>query len=416
MTVAIEADVEIRPFKVDVPQGDLDDLRERITAARLPTKELVADASQGVRLATLESVARYWATDYDWRKVEAKLNALPQFTTTIDGLDIHFIHVKSRHENALPVIITHGWPGSVVEMLDVIGPLTDPTEYGGTAVDAFDVVIPSLPGYGFSGQPTELGWSGDRIAGAWDVLMSRLGYTRYVAQGGDQGATVTDAMARQAPTGLVGIHLNFLSAFPTEVGAALFGDTFAMGLVKRAVVGVIASRAEKEQEALAGMERTFWAGYIAEMNTRPQTIGYGSMDPLAMAAWMLDHDADSYEKISHAFLDGKPTGGLTRDHVLDNLTLYWLTNTSTSAARLYWENYQNILAALTSGQKPPDITVPTGFTVFPQELFQAPRAWAEKVYPNLTYFNEAPKGGHFAAWEEPQVFSEEVRASFRTVR
>ena len=416
MTVAIEADVEIRPFKVDVPQGDLDDLRERITAARLPTKELVADASQGVRLATLESVARYWATDYDWRKVEAKLNALPQFTTTIDGLDIHFIHVKSRHENALPVIITHGWPGSVVEMLDVIGPLTDPTEYGGTAADAFDVVIPSLPGYGFSGQPTELGWSGDRIARAWDVLMSRLGYTRYVAQGGDQGATVTDAMARQAPTGLVGIHLNFLSAFPTEVGAALFGDTFAMGLVKRGVVGVIASRAEKEQEALAGMERTFWAGYIAEMNTRPQTIGYGSMDPLAMAAWMLDHDADSYEKISHAFLDGKPTGGLTRDHVLDNLTLYWLTNTSTSAARLYWENYQNILAALTSGQKPPDITVPTGFTVFPQELFQAPRAWAEKVYPNLTYFNEAPKGGHFAAWEEPQVFSEEVRASFRTVR
>ena len=416
MTVAIEADVEIRPFKVDVPQGDLDDLRERITAARLPTKELVADASQGVRLATLESVARYWATEYDWRKVEARLNALPQFTTTIDGLDIHFIHVKSRHENALPVIITHGWPGSVVEMLDVIGPLTDPTEYGGTAADAFDVVIPSLPGYGFSGQPTELGWSGDRIARAWDVLMSRLGYTRYVAQGGDQGATVTDAMARQAPTGLVGIHLNFLSAFPTEVGAALFGDTFAMGLVKRAVVGVIASRAEKEQEALAGMERTFWAGYIAEMNTRPQTIGYGSMDPLAMAAWMLDHDADSYEKISHAFLDGKPTGGLTRDHVLDNLTLYWLTNTSTSAARLYWENYQNILAALTSGQKPPDITVPTGFTVFPQELFQAPRAWAEKVYPNLTYFNEAPKGGHFAAWEEPQVFSEEVRASFRTVR
>jgi pimeloyl-ACP methyl ester carboxylesterase len=301
-------------------------------------------------------------------------------------------------------------------MLDVIGPLTDPTAHGGTADDAFDVVIPSMPGYGFSDQPTELGWSGNKTAQAWAELMSRLGYTRYVAQGGDQGATVTDALARQAPAGLIGIHLNFLSAFPTEVGAALFGDTFATGLVKRAVVGVIASRAEKEQEALAGIERTFWAGYIAEMNTKPQTIGYGSMDPLAMAAWMLDHDADSYAKISKAFLDGHPTGGLSRDNVLDNITLYWLTNTSTSAARLYWENFQNIMAALASGQKPPDIKVPTGFTVFPQELFQAPRGWAEKVYPNLTYFNDAPKGGHFAAWEEPQVFSEELRKSFQSVR
>ena len=321
---------------------------------------------------------------------------------------IHFIHVKSRHENALPLIITHGWPGSVIEMLDVIGPLTDPTAYGGTEADAFHVVIPSMPGFGFSDQPTELGWSGNRIARAWAELMTRLGYTRYVAQGGDQGATVTDAMARQAPAGLVGIHLNFLSAFPTAVGAALFGDTFAMGLVKRAVVGVIASRAEKEPEALAGIERTFRAGYIAEMNTKPQTIGYGSMDPLAMAAWILDHDPDSYAKISKAFLDGQPTGGLTRDHVLDNITLYWLTNTSTSAARLYWENFQNIVAALASGQKAPDIKVSTGFTVFPQELFKAPKSWAEKVYPNLTYFNEAPKGGHFAAWEEPQVFSEEL--------
>jgi pimeloyl-ACP methyl ester carboxylesterase len=407
---------DVRPFRVEIPQSEIDDLRRRLAAARLPSKELVPDGSQGVQHATLEALARYWATEYDWRACEAKLNALPQFKTEIDGVDIHFIHVKSPHENALPVIITHGWPGSVIEMLEIVGPLTDPTAYGGTAADAFEVVIPSMPGYGFSDQPTELGWSGNRIAQAWGELMSRLGYTRYVAQGGDQGATVTDAMGRQAPAGLVGIHLNFLSAFPTEVGAALFGDTFAMGLVKRAVVGVIASRAEKEQEALAGIERTFWAGYIAEMNTKPQTIGYGSMDPLAMAAWILDHDADSYSKISKAFLDGQPTGGLTRDHVLDNITLYWLTNTSTSAARLYWENYQNIMAALTSGQKAPDIVVPTGFTVFPQELFQAPRSWAEKVYPNLTYFSEAPKGGHFAAWEEPQVFSEELRAAFKPLR
>ena len=416
MTMTIEAGVDVRPFHVDIPQEDLDDLRARVNAARFPTKELVADPSQGVQLATLQSVARYWATEYDWRKVEAKLNALPQFKTTIDGLDIHFIHVKSPHQNALPVIITHGWPGSVIEMLEVIGPLTDPTAHGGSADDAFDVVIPSMPGYGFSDQPTELGWTGNRIAKAWSELMSRLGYTRYVAQGGDQGATVTDAMARQAPTELVGIHLNFLSSFPTEVGAALFGGQFAMGLVKRVAVAVIASRAEMEEVALAGVERVFTSGYIAEMNTRPQTIGYGSMDPLAMAAWMLDHDADSYEKISRAFLGEQPTGGLTRDHVLDNITLYWLTNTSTSAARLYWENYQNILAALTSGQKPPDIKVPTGFTVFPQELFPTPRSWADKVYPNLTYYNEAAHGGHFAAWEEPQIFSEELRKSFRSVR
>ena len=416
MTMTLEAGVDVRPFTIDTPEEDLADLRRRLGAARYPTKELVGDASQGVQLATLQAVAKYWANDYDWRKVEARLNSLPQFKTKIDGLDIHFIHVKSRHENALPLIITHGWPGSVIEMLDIIGPLTDPTAHGGTEADAFDVVIPSMPGFGFSDQPTDLGWSGNKIAQAWDELMTRLGYTRYVAQGGDQGATVTDAMARQAPAGLVGIHLNFLSAFPTAVGAALFGDTFAMGLVKRAIVGVIASRAEKEPEALAGIEQTFRAGYIAEMNTKPQTIGYGSMDPLGMAAWILDHDADSYAKISKAFLDGQPTGGLTRDHVLDNITLYWLTNTSTSAARLYWENFQNIVAALASGAKAPDLKVPTAFTVFPQELFKAPKSWAEKVYPNLTYFEEAPKGGHFAAWEEPQVFTEELRNSFRSVR
>jgi pimeloyl-ACP methyl ester carboxylesterase len=416
MTLTAEAPTAIRPFQIEIPQADLDDLRRRIAAARYPSKELVKDASQGVQLATLQAVANYWANEYDWRRLEAELNALPQFTTEIDGVNIHFIHVKSRHENALPLIITHGWPGSVVEMLGIIGPLTDPTAHGGSASDAFDVVIPSMPGFGFSDQPTELGWSGNRIAGAWVELMSRLGYTRYVAQGGDQGAGVTDAMARRSPAGLVGIHLNFLSAFPTEVGAALFGGTIAMGLVKRVAVAVIASRAEKEEEALAGIERVFSSGYIAEMNTRPQTIGYDSMDPLAMAAWMLDHDADSYQKISKAFLEGKTTGGLTRDRVLDNITLYWLTNTSTSAARLYWENYQNILAALTGGQKPPDIKVPTGFTVFPEELFPTPRSWAEKVYPNLNYYNEAPKGGHFAAWEEPDIFSKELRASFQSVR
>ena len=417
MTMTVEAPAAIRPFRINIPQKDLDDLRGRIEAARFPTKELVPDATQGVGLDTLRAVADYWANDYDWRRVEATLNSLPQFKTEIDGVDVHFIHVRSSHENALPVIVTHGWPGSVIEMLGIIGPLTDPTAHGGSAADAFDLVIPSMPGYGFSDQPKELGWSGNRIAAAWVELMSRLGYDRYVAQGGDQGATVTDALARLSPAGLAAIHLNFLSSFPTEVGAALFGDTFATGLVKRAVVGAIASRAEKQHEALAGIERTFWAGYIAEMNTKPQTVGYGSMDPLAMAAWMLDHDADSYAKVSSAFLDGEPTGGLTRDNVLDNITLYWLTNTSTSAARLYWENFQNIMAALSGGApKPPDIKVPTGFTVFPQELFEAPRSWAEKVYPNLTYFNVAPKGGHFAAWEEPQLFSEELRNAFRSAR
>ena len=392
MTMTIEAGVDVRPFTIDTPEEDLADLRRRLSAARYPTKELVGDASQGVQLATLQAVAKYWATDYDWRKVESRLNGLPQFKTKIDGLDIHFIHVKSRHENALPLIITHGWPGSVIEMLDVIGPLTDPTAYGGTEADAFDVVIPSMPGFGFSDQPTELGWSGNKIAQAWAELMTRLGYTRYVAQGGDQGATVTDAMARQAPAGLIGIHLNLLSAFPTSVGAALFGDTFAMGLVKRAIVGVIASRAEKEPEALAGIERTFRAGYIAEMNTKPQTIGYGSMDPLAMAAWILDHDPDSYAKISKAFLDGQPTGGLTRDHVLDNITLYWLTNTSTSAARLYWENFQNIVAALASGAKAPDIKVSTGFTVFPQELFKAPKQLGREGLPEPHVLQRGAEG------------------------
>ncbi len=407
----------VRPFRVDMPEEAIADLRRRIAATRFPGKETVADASQGVQLATLQALARYWATDYDWRKCEAQLNALPQFKTEIDGLDIHFIHVKSRHENALPLIITHGWPGSVIEMLEVVGPLTDPTAHGGRAEDAFDLVLPSLPGYGFSDQPTEVGWGAGRIAQAWAELMKRLGYTRYVAQGGDQGASVTDAMARQAPNGLVGIHLNLLSAFPTEVLAAVFGGEFAQGLFKRVAVAIVASRAEKERAALDAVAALFMRGYIAEMNTRPQTLGSALTDtPVGLAAWMLDHDTDSYEKISHAFLDGRPSGGLTRDRIVDNITLYWLTNTATSSARLYWENAQSIVAAIASGQKPPELSLPVAFTVFPDEIFQAPRSWAEKVYPNLIYFNEVDRGGHFAAWEEPELFASEVRAAFRSLR
>jgi pimeloyl-ACP methyl ester carboxylesterase len=412
-----QRDNAVHPFHVDIPDEALDDLRRRIAATRWPHKELVADRSQGVQLATIQELARYWADGYDWRACEARLNALPQFKTEIDGVDIHFIHVRSRHENALPVIITHGWPGSVIELLDVIGPLTDPTAHGGRPEDAFDVVLPSLPGYGFSGHPTEVGWGADRIAKAWAELMNRLGYTRYVGQGGDQGASVTDAMARQAPDGLVGIHLNFLSSFPTEVGAAIFGDQIAHGLLKRVGVAVVASRAEKEHDALEKVAGIFMSGYIAEMNTRPQTLGTGLTDtPVGLAAWMLDHDADSYEKISHAFLDGQPSGGLRRESVVDNITLYWLTNTATSSARLYWENAQSINEALATGAKPPELSLPVAFTVFPDEIFRAPRHWAEKVYPNLTYFNEVDKGGHFAAWEEPELFASELRDAFRPLR
>jgi pimeloyl-ACP methyl ester carboxylesterase len=416
MSSTVQTATGVRSFHVDIAEEQLAELRDRIAATRWPSKELVADSSQGVQLAMLQELARYWETKYDWRKVEAKLNALPQFTTEIDGLDTHFIHVKSPHENTLPLIMTHGWPGSVIEMLEVVDPLTDPTAHGGEAEDAFDLVIPSLPGYGFSAQPTEVGWGAGRIAQAWAELMNRLGYSRYVAQGGDQGASVADAMARQAPNGLVGIHLNLLSAFPTAVLAAVFGGEFAEGLFKRVAVAAVASRADKQRDALHAVTALFMRGYIAEMNTRPQTIGYGSGDPVGMAAWMLDHDADSYEKISRAFLDGQPTGGLTRDRILDNITLYWLTNTATSAARLYWENFQSIAAAIASGQKPPELSLPVAFTVFPGEIFQAPRSWAEKVYPNLIYFNEADKGGHFAAWEEPEVFSGELRAAFRSLR
>ena len=397
MTETATTQTAIRPFSVNIPQEDLDDLRRRIAATRLPHKELVTDRSQGVQLATMQELARYWTTDYDWRKCEARLNALPQFKTEIDGVDIHFIHVTSKHENALPVIITHGWPGSIIELLEVVGPLTDPTAHGGTAEDAFHLVLPSVPGYGFSGEPAELGWYAGRVAQAWPELMRRLGYTRYVAQGGDVGAAITDAMGRQGPAGLLGIHTNLLV---TGLGG-----------------GEHPSNTEEEKAALAALA-TFRAsgfGYFLEQATRPQTIGYALLDsPVALAAWMLDHDTDSYYKISRAFVDGNATGGLTRDHVLDNITLYWLTGTGASAARSYWESGR--AQALAAGMAPPAVTLPVGFTTFPDEIFQAPRSWVEQSYPTLTYFHKAEKGGHFAAWEEPQIFSEEVRATFKSLR
>jgi pimeloyl-ACP methyl ester carboxylesterase len=347
-----------------------------------------------------------WGTEYDWRRCEAKLNALPQFVTEIDGLGIHFIHVKSRHAGALPLIITHGWPGSVIELLEVVGPLTDPTAHGGSAGDAFDLVIPSLPGYGFSAEPTSSGWDPGRTARAWAELMNRLGYTRYVAQGGDIGAGVTDAMAIQAPDGLAGIHLNFLRRPPLEVVAVLLG---------RAPVPQGLTDAERAAFAAFGAQAR--KGYNAEQSQSPQTIGYSLTEsPAGLAAWMLDHDADSYQKISRAFVEGHPVGGLTRDRILDNITLYWLTKTATSAARMYWEGARSTAAAAAAGRVPPEVSLPVAFTVFPDEIFQAPRSWAEKVYPNLVYFHQADRGGHFAAWEEPDLFTEELRAGFRSLR
>jgi pimeloyl-ACP methyl ester carboxylesterase len=390
----------VRPFRIDVAQEDLDDLRRRIAATRWPSKELVEDRSQGVQLATLQALARYWETDYDWRKAEAELNALPQFTTEIDRVDIHFIHVKSPHENALPLIMTHGWPGSVIELLDTVGPLTDPTAHGGRAEDAFDLVLPSLPGYGFSAEPAEVGWDAGRTARAWAELMRRLGYTRYVAQGGDVGALVTDAMGRQAPEALLGIHLNLLPA-------AL------------AIADQLPAESEQERAALDAFKTftTSGFGYFLEMATRPQTIGYSLLDsPVGLAAWMLDHDTDSYYKISGAFLEGQPAGHLTPDRIVDNITVYWLTGTGASAARSYWEDGRALAAAQAAGQAPPEVSLPVGFTTFPGEIWRTPRSWVEAVYPNLTYFNEVDKGGHFAAWEEPQLFSEEVRAGFRSLR
>src|ERR671917_593282 len=365
---------EVRPFRIDVPEEELVDLRQRIAATRWPSKELVEDRSQGVQLAPMQELTRYWVTDYDWRKAEAKLNALPQFITEIDGVDIHFIHVRSPHENALPLIMTHGWPGSVVELLETVGPLTDPTAHGGRAEDAFHLVLPSLPGYGFSGEPTEPGW--------------------YVAQGGDVGAGVSDAMGRQAPEGLLGIHMNLLV---TALGGPQPADT---------------EQERAAAAALAEFQATGYA-YFLEMATRPQTIGYALLDsPVALAAWMLDHDTDGYYKMSRAFVGGQPTGNLTRDHIVDNITLYWLTGTGASAARWYWESYGAAAVAAAAAQAAPEVSVPVGFTTFPDEIWAAPRSWVGGSYGTLTYFNEVDRGGHFAAWEEPQLFSEEVRAAF----
>jgi pimeloyl-ACP methyl ester carboxylesterase len=394
------ATAAVRPFRIEVPDSALVDLRRRIAATRWPTRELVDDRSQGVQLATMQELCRYWADEYDMRRIEARLNALPQFTTSIDGVDVHFVHVRSPHPDALPLVMTHGWPGSVIELLDSIGPLTDPTAYGGRAEDAFDLVLPSLPGYGFSGEPREVGWDVARVARAWAQLMPRLGYPRYVAQGGDVGAGVSDAMGRQAPEGLLGIHVNLLV---TALGGPQPGDT------------------DEERSALEAVAtfRSSGFAYFLEQATRPQTIGYALLDsPAALAAWMLDHDTDAYYKISRAFVDGQPSGNLTRDSVLDNITLYWLTGTGASAARSYWESYgpDAPAAAAAAGQAPPQVSVPVGFTTFPGEIWRAPRSWVELSYPTLTYFNEVERGGHFAAWEEPELFATEVRAAFRPLR
>ena len=399
MSTTVETATAIGPFHVEVPEERIDDLRRRIAATRWPSKELVADRSQGVQLATMQELARYWLDEYDFGRVEARLNALPQFVTEIDGVDVHFIHVRSSHEDALPLIMTHGWPGSVIEQIDTVGPLADPTAHGGSAADAFHLVLPSLPGYCFSSQPAELGWNLGRVARAWAELMKRLGYTRYVAQGGDVGAGVTDAMGRLGPEGLIGIHTNLLVPALNDP-AALPADS------------------EPERAALAAIKtfQTSGNGYFVEQATRPQTIGYALLDsPVSLAAWMIDHDTDAYYKISGTFVDGRPSGNLTRDNILDNITLYWLTGTGASAARSYWEAYGP--DAPGAGQAlPSDVRIPVAFTTFPGEIWRTPRSWVEKSYSNIVYFNEVDKGGHFAAWEEPELFSEELRAAFRSVR
>jgi pimeloyl-ACP methyl ester carboxylesterase len=388
---------EIRPFRFDVPDEQLVDLRRRIAATKWPEQETVTDASQGVQLATIQKLARYWGTDYDWRKVEARLSALPQFVTMIDGLDIHFIHVRSKNPNALPMIIAHGWPGSVLEEIKLIGPLTDPTAYGGKAEDAFDVVIPSMPGYGFSGKPTSAGWGPERIAQAWAELMKRLGYTRYVAQGGDWGALVVDLMGVQASPGLLAIHTNMPGAVPLELDKAAFTGTPPPSDLSA-------------EERHAYDQLTFFytkdLAYAQEMGTRPQTL-YGIADsPVGLAAWILDHDIRSYELIARVF-DGQPEG-LTRDDILDNITLYWLTNTGVSSARLYWENKFSFFA-------PKNVTIPVAVSAFPDELYQSPRSWAERAYPKLIHYNKLDKGGHFAAWEQPALITAEIRTALRSL-
>src|SRR5579862_714916 len=397
MSTTDQTATAIRPFGAEFSEEQIGDLRRRIAATRWPSKELVDERSQGVQLAATKALARYWLDEYDFGRIEARLNALPQFVTEIDGVDIHFMHVTSSHENALPLIMTHGWPGSVIELLDTVGPLTDPTAHGGNAADAFHLVLPSLPGYGLSGEPVEIGWDLARTAKAWAELMNRLGYTRYVAQGGDVGAGVTDAMGRQAPDGLIGIHTNLLVP--------------ALG-------GTMPTESDEERAAAAQIA-TFGRsgnGYFVEMATRPQTIGYALLDsPVALAAWMIDHDTDAYYKIGRAFVDGQPSGNLTRDHILDNITLYWLTGTGASAARSYWEAYGPDAPAAGSRPLPPP-TIPFGFTTFPGEIWRTPRSWVEASYPTVVYFNEVDKGGHFAAWEEPELFSQELRAAFESVR
>jgi len=402
LTVSEVTDPDIRPFHVNVPEAELADLRRRVAATRWPDREQVADSTQGVQLATMQALARYWATDYDWRKAEARLNALPQFVTGIDGLDIHFIHARSRHENALPMIVTHGWPGSVIEQLKIVEPLTNPTAHGGSAADAFHLVIPSLPGYGFSGKPTAPGWSPPRIARAWATLMQRLGYTRYVAQGGDWGNAVTERMAVQEPPGLLGIHTNMPATVPAEISKAMaFNEPPPAGLTP------------EERHAWDQLDFFYknGLGYANEMSNRPQTL-YGIVDsPVGLAAWMIDHDARSQEMIARVF-DGK-TEGLTRDDVLDNVTLYWVTNTALSSARLYWDNAHPATGGFFD---PRGIKIPVAVSVFPDELYAAPRSWAEAAYPRLVHYNRLDRGGHFAAWEQPELFVGEVRAAFRSLR
>jgi pimeloyl-ACP methyl ester carboxylesterase len=388
----------LRPFQVNVPQAELTELRRRINATKWPERELVADATQGVQLATVQALARYWGTEYDWRKVEARLNALPQFITEIDGLDIHFIHVRSKHEDALPLIVTHGWPGSVIEQLKIVDPLTNPTAHGASASDAFHLVIPSMPGYGFSGKPTTPGWDPDRIARAWVVLMNRLGYKKFVAQGGDWGALITDLMGVLAPPELLAIHTNMPGAVPNDINAAAFtGAPAPSGL------------GADEQHAFDRLAFFYkhGLGYALEMGNRPQTL-YGIADsPVGLAAWILDHDEASEALMARVFAG--QSEGLTRDDILDNITLYWLTNTAISSARLYWENKLAFFA-------PKNVAIPVAVSIFPDEIYAAPRSWAERAYPKLIHYNRLPKGCHFAAWEQPQFFSEEVRAGFRPLR